>query len=56
MSKIKCVMGGYFENSNEVSDCIFPDCKMKYCFVYQMKVLGVPVYDNTDKKGGAEND
>ena len=50
MSKTKCVMNGHFENSSEVSDCIFPDCKRETCFVYQMKVLGVPVYDNTDKR------
>ncbi len=51
MSKTKCVMNGHFENSDEVSECIFPDCKMEYCFVYQMKILGVPVYGNTDNEG-----
>ena len=50
MSKIKCVMNGHFEDSGEVSECIFPDCKRETCFVYQMKILGVPVYDNRENK------
>lgn len=54
MSKTKCVMGSHFENSDEVSECIFPDCKKENCFVYQMKVLGVPVYNNTDMEGDIE--
>ena len=49
MSEIKCVMGGHFEDSEEVSECIFPKCKMERCFVYQMKILGVPVYDNREE-------
>lgn len=48
MSEIKCVMNGHFEDSEEVSECIFPDCKIKTCFVYQMKLIGVPVYGNRE--------
>lgn len=44
-------MKGHFENSDEVSECLFPKCKVEWCFVYQMKILGVPVYDNTDNEG-----
>ena len=51
MSEIKCVMNGHFEDSEEASECIFPDCKRETCFVYQMKILGVPVYDNRENKG-----
>lgn len=48
--EIKCVMKGHFEGNEEVSECIFPDCKREMCFVYQMKILGVPVYDNRESK------
>ncbi len=47
---MKCVMGGRFENSKEVINCIFPDCKREMCFVYQMKILDIPVYDNRENK------
>lgn len=47
--ELNCVMGGHFEGSEEVSECIYPDCKCEMCFVYQMKILEVPVYDNRDR-------
>ena len=48
-NELNCVMGGYFEGSENASKCIYPDCKREMCFVYQMKILGVPVYDNREE-------
>lgn len=46
----RCVMGGKFEDSTEVSPCIFPNCKREMCYVYQLKILGIPVYENKENK------
>ena len=41
-----CIAGS--SPNGEKVPCIFPDCKREMCFVYQMKILEVPVYDNRE--------